>query len=104
MSPEILRLSGEIDLNERPHVALQLDPLIERKAPLIVVDLEHVTYVDSSGLALFIDALQRVQGYGGQFALSGLQDNVKMVFEIARLDQVFRVFPNGEDALRTFTK
>jgi anti-sigma B factor antagonist len=104
MSPEFLRLSGEIDLNERPHVAVQLDPLIERKAPLIVVDLEHVNYVDSSGLALFIDALQRVQGYGGQFVLAGLQDNVKMVFEIARLDQVFKIFPSGEEALRTFTK
>jgi len=100
MSPEVLRLSGEIDLNERPHVAAQLDPLINRKLPAIVIDLAGVAYVDSSGLALFIDALQRVQGYGGQLVLSGLRDNVKMVFEIARLDQVFRVFPTYQDADR----
>ena len=100
MSPEVLTLSGEIDLNERPHVAAQLDPLINRKLPAIVIDLAAVAYVDSSGLALFIDALQRVQAYGGQLVLSGLRDNVKMVFEIARLDQVFRIFPTHQDAAR----
>ena len=100
MSPEVLRLSGEIDLNERPHVAAQLDPLITRKLPKIVIDLADVSYVDSSGLALFIDALQRVQAYGGQLVLSALRDNVKMVFEIARLDQVFKIYPTQGDAVR----
>jgi anti-sigma B factor antagonist len=100
MSPEVLRLSGEIDLNEKPHVAAQLDPLIKRKLPVIVIDLAGVSYVDSSGLALFIDALQRVQNYGGQLVLSALRDNVKMVFEIARLDQVFKIYPTQEDAVR----
>jgi|SRR5438045_3670416 anti-sigma B factor antagonist len=100
MSPEVLSLSGEIDLNEKPHVAAQLDPLINRKLPVIVIDLAGVSYVDSSGLALFIDGLQRVQSYGGQLVLSALRENVRMVFEIARLDQVFKIFPTSEDAVR----
>ncbi|MBV9488964.1 MAG: STAS domain-containing protein [Verrucomicrobia bacterium] len=103
MSPEVLRLSGEIDLNEKPRVAARLEPLLNRKLPVIVIDLADVSYVDSSGLALFIDALQRAQSYGGQLVLSALRDNVKMVFEIARLDQVFKIYPTGEDAVRALT-
>jgi anti-anti-sigma factor len=63
MSAEVLELRGDIDLNEKPKVAAQLEPLIERQITGIVIDLSQVPYVDSSGLAIFIDALQRVQQY-----------------------------------------
>ena len=100
MAAELLKLSGEIDLNEKSNVVAQLDPLIQKKPRLLVIDLAQVTYVDSSGLAIFIDALQRVKKYGGNLVLAALQDNVRMVFEIARLDQIFQIFPNSEEALR----
>ncbi len=100
MTPEVLPLRGEIDLNEKPVVAAQLDPLIERKPAALILDLAEVSYVDSSGLALFIDALQRVQTYGGDLVLAALRENVRTVFEIARLDQVFRIFPTSDEAVR----
>ena len=99
MVAELLELQGEIDLNEKPNVTARLDPLIEKKSPAIVVDLSQVSYVDSSGIAIFIDALQRIQSYGGKFALVGLQSNVAMVFQIARLDKVFLIFGDRESAV-----
>ena len=65
----------------------------------IVVDLTGVTYVDSSGLAALIQGMQDVQEYGGKFALAGVQDNVRPIFEIAKLDQVFEIFPDVDSAL-----
>jgi anti-sigma B factor antagonist len=100
MAAELLKLTGEIDLNEKPNVVAQLDPLIAKKPHSLLIDLTHVSYVDSSGLAIFIDALQRVKKYGGNLVLAGLQENVKLVFEIAKLDQVFKIFPNLEEALK----
>jgi anti-sigma B factor antagonist len=100
MAAHVLRLSGEIDLNEKPNVTAQLDPLLENGSNPIIVDLSDVTYVDSSGLAIFIDALQRARAYGGQIALTGLQENVRMVFEIAKLDQVFQIYPDRDSALK----
>lgn len=97
--PGVLALEGEIDLHESPHVKAQLDPLIAHKLPRIVVDLSGVSYIDSSGLALFIEALQRIQAYGGQLALCGLAASVRTIFEIARLDQIFRIFPDKSAAL-----
>jgi anti-sigma B factor antagonist len=99
MEAEVLELSGEIDLNEKPKVVAQLEPLLERKSQVIVVDLSQVTYVDSSGLAIFIDALQRVHQYGGRFALVGLRENVRLVFGIAKLDKVFQIFDQREAAV-----
>jgi anti-sigma B factor antagonist len=97
-SPGVLALEGEIDLHEAPNIKESLLPLITAKSPVVVVDLSGVTYIDSSGLALFIETMQRVQAYGGKFALCGLRPSVKTIFEIARLDQVFRIFEDREAA------
>jgi anti-sigma B factor antagonist len=98
--PSILPLEGEIDLHVSPVISASLAALIAKKPPQLVVDLSKVNYIDSSGLAILIEAMQNVTGYGGQFALCGLQEGVRPIFEIARLDQVFRIFPDSASALR----
>lgn len=94
-APEIVSLEGEIDLHQSPQVLERLNPLISRKAPRIHLDLSQVSYIDSSGLAAFVDMMQRIQAYGGEFALVALRDSVRNIFEISRLDQVFRIYPAG---------
>jgi anti-sigma B factor antagonist len=95
----ILALEGEIDLHRSPQVKETLEPLLARKLPRILLDFSGVTYVDSSGLATMIETLQRVQTYGGQLAMFGLRDSVRSIFEIARLDQIFRIFPDEAAAV-----
>jgi anti-sigma B factor antagonist len=99
--PGVLPLEGEIDLHVAPQLSASLATLIATKPPQVVVDLSKVTYIDSSGLAALIEAMQNVARYGGKFALSGLQESVRPIFEIARLDQVFRIFPDTASALGT---
>lgn len=97
--PNVLPLEGEIDLHVSPHIAGSLGAMIEEKPQRLVVDLAKVTYIDSSGLAVLIEGMQNVESYGGKFALAGLQENVRPIFEIARLDQVFRIYPDVDSAL-----
>ena len=97
--PNVLPLEGEIDLHVSPNIAASLQTMIEKKPPKLIIDLARVTYIDSSGLAALIEGMQNVQEYGGKFALAGLQEPVRTIFEIARLDQVFRIFPNVNAAL-----
>lgn len=92
--PGVLALEGEIDLNESPTVRERIKPLIDAQLPRIIVDLSGVSYIDSSGLALFIESMQRIQSYGGKFALAGLRPTVRTIFEIARLDQIFQIYPD----------
>ena len=96
--PGVLALEGEIDLHESPQIKEKMQPLLSAKLPQVLIDLGGVSYIDSSGLALFIEAMQRVQAYGGKFALCNLRPSVKSIFEIARLDQVFKIFPDRASA------
>ena len=97
--PNVLPLEGEIDLHVAPGISSSMKGMLADKPQQFVVDLSRVSYIDSSGLAVLIEGMQTVNGYGGKFALSGLQDGVRPIFEIARLDQVFRIFPDVEAAL-----
>ena len=98
-APNVLPLEGEIDLHVSPRVAAAVGAMIEQKPQRLVIDMSAVTYIDSSGLAVLIEGMQNVEAYGGKFFLAGLQDNVRSILEIARLDQVFIIFPHVDAAL-----
>jgi anti-sigma B factor antagonist len=97
--PNVLPLKGEIDLHVSPVVTASLNAIIEKKPDRLVIDLSDVSYIDSAGLAALIQAMQKVEAYGGKFLLAGLQETVRSIFEISRLDQVFQVFPDADTAL-----
>src|SRR6266480_140442 len=97
--PNVLPLEGDIDLHVSPAVTESLNAMIKKKPERIVIDLSRATYIDSAGLAALILAMQEVEGYGGKFFLSGLQGTLRSIFEISRLDQTFRIFPNVDAAL-----
>ena len=97
--PNVLALDGEIDLHVSPGIAETLRAMTEKKPKQLVIDLSRGTYVDSSGLAVLIEGMQNVEEYGGKFALAGLQESVRSIFELARLDQVFRIFLTADAAL-----
>lgn len=96
---KVVPLEGEIDLHVSPRTSAALQTAIKDKPARLVVDLAKVTYIDSSGLAALIESMQSVEKYGGHFALAALQEQVKPIFEIARLDQVFKIYPDVPSAI-----
>ena len=90
----VFPLEGEIDLHMSPGVNASLREIIAREPARLLVDLSRVSYVDSSAIAVFIEAMQRVEKYGGTFGLIGLQESVRSIFEFAQLNQVFKIFPD----------
>ena len=99
-SPSIFAPEGAIDLHVSPELRASLRAIIDDEKPKrLVVDLSSVPYIDSSGLAVLIGAMQSLELEGGVFLLAGAQKGVQMILESARLDQYFRLFPNVEAAL-----
>jgi len=98
-SPSVFSPEGAIDLHVSPEMRASLRAIIEEKPKRLVVDLSRVPYVDSSGLAVLIGAMQSLEHEGGVFLLAGAQEAVQMILESARLDKYFRLFPNVEAAL-----
>jgi anti-anti-sigma factor len=97
--PTLLPLKGEIDLHVFPEITASPDALIEKKPKHLVADVSGVTYIDSAGLAALIVAMQKVEAYGGQFSLAGLQTTVRSIFRMSQLDRIFRIFPDIDAAM-----
>src|SRR5258707_13516080 len=90
--PNVLPLKGEIDLHVSPALTESLNAMTEKKPERIVIDLSRATYIDSSGLAALILAMQRVEAYGGRFFLTGLHETKRSIFETSRLVRIFEIF------------
>jgi anti-sigma B factor antagonist len=71
--------------------------LLDAKPARLVLDLSRVPFMDSSGVATLIEALQLQRRAGSKLVLHGLQPKVRGIFEIARLDTVFTIV-DGADA------
>src|SRR5436309_15946314 len=91
--PNVLPLKGEIDLYVSPAVAESLNAMTEKKPERIVIDLSRATYIDSSGLAALILAMQKVEAYGGKFFLTSLHESIRSISETSRLSQIFHFLP-----------
>jgi len=72
---------------------------VEFSAGAVLFDLEAVTRIDSWGLALFLEAMQRITARGGRLYLIRIDEQVRRILEAARLDQVFHTASTREYAL-----
>ena len=64
----------------------------------LVLDFKNVKFIDSSGLGALVTALKQL-GHRGSMVLSGVDDSVMEVFKLTRMDRIFKVFSNEEEAV-----
>ena len=101
-SVAIIEIEGEVDLYSSPDLRKALLEMTKAQNKAILVDLAKVTYMDSSGVATLVEALQQVGKYEGKLKLANLRDAVKDVFDLSRLDKVFDIYESVEDAKNSF--
>lgn len=94
----ILKITGDVDLYSSPQVRKQVVSLISKTNKNLLVDLAEVTYMDSSGVATLVEALQLTKKLGGKLKLFSLGTTVKDVFELSRLDKVFDICDTEQQA------
>ena len=95
----LVSLAGEIDLRSSPTLRTELLQIGERKAARVIISLEGVNYVDSSGVGTLVEFKRRSErGGGGRVVLVGLQPRVRSVFEITKLDQFFTIATSLDEA------
>ena len=86
----VVALEGEIDLEQAGAVRRALlDSL--KKGRNVLVDLSKVTYIDSSGIASLVEGLQVARRQRSELALVAVNQRVRRVLELARLDKVFSI-------------
>ena len=92
----VFQVNGEINISTSPDLKKHFE-----KQPLkkVVVNLEKVTYIDSSGLATLVEMLKKTRSQGGALGLAGMSDKVKSLFEITKLDKLFSIFASQDEAV-----
>ena len=94
----VLRPKGDVDLSRAPSLREKISAVQRANPKRLVIDLSDVPYMDSSGVATLVEALQVARRTGGKLILCGLQEKVRSIFEIARLDLVFTMVASLDDA------
>ena len=95
----VVALTGEIDLHHTPEMHKTLVTICQKQPAQLVINLEDVSYIDSSGIGTLVEVFRRINGYKGKLALCGLSDRVHSVFEITKLDHFFKIFDTEAEAL-----
>ena len=97
----MLEVGGEVDLSTAPALRSRVEELIRDGVRRLLVDLERVDFLDSSGLSALVTALKVMQEVDGRMALVCTRDAVLKVFTVTGLDRVFSIHASVPEAVAT---
>lgn len=95
----VLAASGEIDVAAAPGLRERLGELIDGGTTQLVVDLERVDFIDSTGLGVLVGAVRRARSAEGDLRLVCTNTRLLKVFDVTGLGEVFTIAPSVDDAL-----
>ena len=99
----LLALSGRLALGEESSgLRTTVDNLLSSGATRIVINLEHVNYVDSAGLGTLIETHRKTKAKDGRLKLCNLRPNLRHALEVARLLTIFETCPTEAAAIASF--
>ena len=99
-STVVLAPKGEIDMAHSPSLQKTIAAVQADKPPKLVLDLAGVPYMDSSGIATIVEALQTSMRHKTKLVLCNLSPRVRSAFEISRLIQMFSIADSRDAALK----
>ena len=85
------KISGEIDAYTAPKLRETLVPYGDKEGTKISVDLSEVSYMDSTGLGVFVGLFKNIRANNGELHLTGLSDRLKRLFDITGLTDVMEI-------------
>jgi anti-sigma B factor antagonist len=95
----VVHVGGEIDVYTAPVLREHLDEHISAGRHHLVVDLEAVSFMASTGLGVLVGRLKLVRAANGTLRLVCSNDRILSVFSITGLDKVFQIFASVDEAL-----
>ena len=95
----IIDAVGDIDLSTCPQFQQSLLLTLDEQPKRLIVNLADVAYMDSSGVATLVKVLRKVRAIGASMALVGMNDRVRSIFEITKLDTFFEIHPTEKEAM-----
>jgi anti-anti-sigma factor len=91
MKYKILQPSGLLDGQNANQIRREITDSLDLGVNIIKVDFQEVSFVNSSAIGALIASLKMVRAKGGEMFLYSLNDQVKMIFELTKMDQIFKI-------------
>ncbi|MCH6267452.1 anti-sigma factor antagonist [Neobacillus citreus] len=87
----VVKASGEIDAFTAPKLREELAALVDGKNKVITIDLKDVSYLDSTGLGVFVGLFKQLKNNGGELRLIEMSERLKRLFQITGLSHVMEI-------------
>ncbi|MFZ4640975.1 MAG: STAS domain-containing protein [Nodosilinea sp.] len=91
---KVITPAGILDGTRAEYFRKVVDEMLSEGADVILINLKDITFIDSSGLGVLVVLLKQVKSSNCQLCLCSINDQVKMLFELTSMDQIFKVYDN----------
>ena len=91
-----------LDAHNSGDLKLEMQKVFDDGKKNLLVDLQDVRFIDSSGLGALVSGFKNATSHHGTMKLASLQAQVKSMFELTRLHRVFEIFSTAQEAVDSF--
>ncbi len=97
-----VRIDGQLIVGNRHDLKKQVLDAMDEGERKIVIDFTETGYIDSSGLGVLVSLSKKIREVGGDLRLAGLNDDLRTLFELTKLDTLFTIMGSAEEAAGSF--
>ena len=98
----IIGVDGQLIVGNRPDLKSKVMESMDVGETKFVVDFTNTGYIDSSGLGVLVSLAKKIRESGGDLVLAGLNEDLRTLFELTKLDTLFAIQPSTEEAISGF--
>ena len=95
----LVNVDGQLVVGNRQAFKQAVLDEVEQGARLVIIDFSRAAYIDSSGLGALVSLGKRLRELGGDVRLAALNDDLRALFELTRLDALFPLYASRDDAI-----
>lgn len=98
----VVDVDGQLIVGNRQELKQMILDEVEKGERKFLVDFTHTGYIDSSGLGVLVSLSKKIREQGGELRLSTLNEDLRTLFELTKLDTLFRIAGSREEGLQDF--
>ena len=98
----VVEVDGQLIVGNRQELKQKVLDALEEGNKKFLIDFSKTGYIDSSGLGVLVSLSKKIRDEGGDLRLAGLNDDLKTLFELTKLDTLFAITDSATEALAAF--
>jgi anti-sigma B factor antagonist len=98
----VVEVEGQLIVGNRQELKATIQTALDNGERKLLIDFAKTGYIDSSGLGALVSISKKVREQGGELRLAGLNEDLRSLFELTKLDTLFAIADGSEQALAGF--